>query len=68
VLNPDIRVFFVTGYESEEIKRQVEDLQPCVVFAKPLDFDQFIAQMKQVSPPAADEESQPGQSAMFKSA
>jgi DNA-binding response OmpR family regulator len=47
-LNPDIRVVFVTGYDSEEIKGQVADLQPCMVFAKPLDFDHFISEMKHV--------------------
>ncbi len=54
-LNPRIRVFFVTGYESEEIKRQVEDLEPCVVLAKPLDFDQFIAQVKQTNSVPCDD-------------
>lgn len=67
-LNPDIRIFFVTGYESEEIKTQVEDLEPCTVFAKPLDFDQFIVQIKQISSSSGHNESQFPGNTMFKSA
>lgn len=67
-LNPYIRVFFVTGYESEEIKGQVEDLEPCQVFAKPLDFDQFIARMKQPSSPSGDEKPEFVQGAASKGA
>jgi CheY-like chemotaxis protein len=67
-LNPDIHVFFVTGYESQEIKEQVEDLEPCMVFAKPLDFDQFIAKVKQVESTSGDGDAGSRNDATFKGA
>jgi DNA-binding response OmpR family regulator len=45
-LNPRMHVVFVTGYDREEIRDRVADIQPCEIFAKPLDFDHFIARMK----------------------
>lgn len=53
-LNPRMRVVFVTGYDSDEIRAQVADLMPCEIFAKPLDFDQFISQMKFIDSEARD--------------
>lgn len=67
-LNPNLHIFFVTGYESEEIKIQVEDLEPCTVFAKPLDFDRFIVQIKQISSSSGHSEAGFPGNMMFKSA
>jgi|GEM_PF-1633971 len=47
LLNPQMRIAFVTGYDTQDIRPEIVDLHPYEVFSKPLDFESFIAEVKE---------------------
>jgi CheY-like chemotaxis protein len=47
LLNPQVRIVFVTGYDKQDIAAAIVDLRPYELFSKPLDFDNFIAEVKE---------------------
>lgn len=42
--NPEAALIFVTGYPDEEVRKELRDLEPFRIIAKPVDFDEFLRQ------------------------
>jgi len=42
----DAKVFFVSGYEREEIEELITDFSPCSIYTKPINFDELLLDLK----------------------
>jgi CheY-like chemotaxis protein len=51
---PDLPVMLITAYGDDERRRRADELGAADFLAKPVDFDQLKAQLRQLLPTAAD--------------
>ena len=42
---PSAKLVFITGYSSDALASNIEDIEPVTVFSKPVDFDGLIRSM-----------------------
>jgi len=43
---PEAQVFFISGFEREEIEELLSDFSPCTVYTKPLNFDAMLVELE----------------------
>jgi DNA-binding NtrC family response regulator len=46
-IRPELRVFFVSGHLTEDLQRELVDVEGCGIFEKPLDYDYFMRQVQE---------------------
>lgn len=45
-VDPSLPVFFVSGHHSADIQECLSDLGECTIFEKPLNYEEFLAQVR----------------------